>query len=421
MLNFFDKAAASRAHSEGLRQDLGFMIPKITDAVVNLPPVSGVESQGGIEMEVTSLGTKRRLYSAGLIVALLTSTAFAQERSSDFQGRHLVGVRANPPGMTLTLEIEGDQRSFRLGETIPLLLIFHLPPGNFSNFSRIDRDISGDETRFVFEDTSQVVDPFLRHRTLLTRLGGGIVGSSCGGVALATRIEARVDLNQWVRFVHPGRYRFFAETNELTSAPSGRSHLMTSSVLELEIAPAAPEWQQETLEKSLAAIQSADPNEQRRGCRALRYLDTRGSLAALLDQWPIFSDICSRNLFRAVVESDQDFAEILRQMDERIADPGYPVLPGFVGARAYALLLSGLHPIRNGMLQTANYQSATQLLRQLPLKVGIARAPSLVSAFHWDAYSGTGVPPLLGKEQAEALAASSGSSSAYGTRTRSRS
>ena len=339
----------------------------------------------------------------GLLTILLTTSIFAQVRVADFEGRQTAGLAANRPERTLTLEIEGGERPFRVGETIPLTLIYQTPGEGYYSPGRISRGPSSDRNRFVLEQSSEVIDPILRYRTLLESQGMGF-GGGVGGMATSARIEVITDLNQWVRFIHPGRYRLFVESglfNTGTPHPAGD---LTSNILDLEILAADPEWQRKTLEDSLGAVRSDDPIKRERGCRALRHLDTRRSLEAILDLWPSTDQFSCRDLFRAVVESDLSFVETVKQMDARMADPAYPVSPGFVDAHAHARLLAHLNSVQRGMLQTARYESATELLRLIPLKTGDARRQSLFTVLQWDEQLRRGGTPFLERKQAEVLA-----------------
>src|SRR5262249_32799665 len=68
-------------------------------------------------------------------------------------------------------------------------------------------------------------------------------------------IDVRVDLNEWLRFDRPGRYRLYAVSSRLAYGTTWRPlEPMTSSIVEFEVVPADPAWAAQTLERATATL-----------------------------------------------------------------------------------------------------------------------------------------------------------------------
>jgi hypothetical protein len=163
------------------------------------------------------------------------------------------------PGIRLEVRARSDQRTFRIGEIIPLELRFSSTIGDKYRLSTQHGDRSGRNNMdtYAVEPRSGWQDPLdLYYRT------GVFIGGGIGGIAWlsAESILITADLNEWVRFDQPGDYRLTVKSRRVRDDGMRSDQLVVeSNEVLLHIIAATPEWQEETLREALAVLAKSAP------------------------------------------------------------------------------------------------------------------------------------------------------------------
>ncbi|MGH9585713.1 MAG: hypothetical protein ACRD3F_02085, partial [Acidobacteriaceae bacterium] len=171
-----------------------------------------------------------------------------------------VPAMAQDSGPQLTLTTANGQTTFRIGERIPLELVFTGPSNG-----RYQVEMGSEERRpgFTFEDVKVSpeggwADPLKIYIESLMGYGGDYLSSD---VRLSAKPEViPMDLNEWVRFDEPGRYQVVVTTRRVADLTARRAVMppqsglvLTSSPIEIQIVQATAAWQK----AKLAEIESA--------------------------------------------------------------------------------------------------------------------------------------------------------------------
>jgi len=108
-------------------------------------------------------------------ILFLAQHSFAET----FDSRHARALSANPPDLHFRLEAAGGQRTFRIGDRIPLKLAFSSDSIERYKLDNATRDRSGrvPTEEFVME-REDVTDPCQDYFGVLGWLGGGARGYS---------------------------------------------------------------------------------------------------------------------------------------------------------------------------------------------------------------------------------------------------
>jgi hypothetical protein len=191
----------------------------------------------------------------------------------------------------VTLEVIFPKRTFARGEVIPMTLRFHTErPGVFAvNNASSDRSGRLSIDQFHLDHADGTTDPLADYyRTISGYIGGGLSAE----IALETRVDVPVTLNEWIRFDQPGTYRVQVESGRVVyRGYRGLPPMaVTSTETELEIVDADPEVEARTLAEASATIDrvaaqlggrvasytelSESRDELDRALRVLRCLDT---------------------------------------------------------------------------------------------------------------------------------------------------
>jgi hypothetical protein len=169
------------------------------------------------------------------------------------------------------LETAGGQRTFRLGERIPLTLSFSsdTPEKYKLNGATYDRSGRLPTEEFVL-DRDDVADPSEEY------FGTGVMSWLGGGLRTSPVLEAKpstieVDLNDWFRFDRAGRYRLYLKSHRLQRAAApGESRERTiqfapvSNTIELELIEDAT-WHITKLAGIRGILEQPEPARRRPG------------------------------------------------------------------------------------------------------------------------------------------------------------
>lgn len=180
-------------------------------------------------------------------LALLPAGITAQTVS--FDSRHAGDIARNPPDLHFRLDVAGGQRTFHMGERIPLVLSFSSDtPAKYKlNAATYDRGGRLPTEEFVMEQAAS--DPYIDYfgAGVLGGLGGGIRGYP---VLDREAVTIELELNQWFRFERPGLYRLYLKSHRLTrEAAPGEADRETvefaavSNIVEIEILSADAAWE----------------------------------------------------------------------------------------------------------------------------------------------------------------------------------
>ena len=151
----------------------------------------------------------RFLPLAALALFVVGSDAFAAE---PFVARHREAVAANPRPVALEIKVVGTSSRFHMGETIGLSLsLSSSVPNRYSggDFQTERNDQCGGLGTFVV-DRAEAVDPLYGYFNAgESRLISLSCLSSGPGFLDEKPRGATIDLNKWLRFDKPGKYRIY--------------------------------------------------------------------------------------------------------------------------------------------------------------------------------------------------------------------
>lgn len=284
----------------------------------------------------------------------------------------------------LTAAIRGGQSTFRIGEVIPLELSFtSTAPGKYQ-FDNATYDRSGrlhSET-FAVEPRSGWDDPLeLYFRSYQCFIGGGL-----RGIETLSNKPALVhlELNEWIRFKEPGRYRITVTSSRLSQNKASflSSVPITSNELAFTIISPTKQWQDSTLKAAIAVLDGpapathvrldqSDPRPQ--AAKALRYLGTPPA---------------AREMARRITGGERDWEFKLglagspskdlglEEMKKLLADPNFPVTDLFLDAMSVIAVPDDAGEDRPAQKVKAEEQFRQDLALAVANKEGKARAVS---------------------------------------------
>jgi len=288
---------------------------------------------------------------------------------------------AQTPEVQLRLATASAQTSFRIGEPIALELSFtSTVPGRYSAFgSGTDRmGMEALSEVFAVSPSEGTADPLADYFK-----GGMVANGFFWSKVLSTEpLVVKKDLNQWLRFVRPGRYRLRAVSHRVSA--ERQPVQLESNQIEIELLD-DPAWRTAQLADASRLLRTVPKSgdstvfqQRMAAARQLWYLDTPESIresARLLDG----SDVQVDQLLRLGLISASRRRLALDVMQQLLADPAQAVSPDF---------LDTLHQLAPSTTQQLHAQLAAALER----KRGVAKAVSLKTLIQ-TADSSDSVPP----------------------------
>ena len=315
----------------------------------------------------------RHLVVTALAVLTLLSPILAQSVSG-----------SSPSDVHLTIKVRDNQLTFHIGEVIPLELAFTSNSRERYQLDMASYDRSGrlNEDKFVVEPSKGWDDPLdLYYRSYLGFIGGGLRGSK---VLSSQPAIISLELNEWVRFKEPGRYRVKVLSGRVFGVRSGLgigSLSVSSNELTLTIVLANKEWQDSTLKAAAVILDSSrsntvkpkqdDPRQQ--AIKTLRYL---GSADA------------AREMARRITGSEWDWnfeaglvgsparSVGLEEMEKLLIDPNFPVTDRFLGTMSVLALPEDVVDNVPAQREKAEAQFRQDLISAIGQKRGAALAVS---------------------------------------------
>lgn len=287
------------------------------------------------------------------------------------------------------LELRCSSSRFRVGEAIPLELVFTATTPKRYQLNMAPYDRSGRMSYDAFE-----VTPRQGTRDPLTAIfaSGFLLGGLTTYRFLSEAPETiHLDLNEWVSIDRPGIYRVSVTSHRVADLragqePMGKALELKSNQVVLEILPASPEWQRAKLLEIRARLSGKPlpaftPNDPRQAAiKALRYLGSEDAAREM-----------ARLLRGEDQQADWQFAfglvgsphrrEGLAEMQALLRSPDFPVSGPFV----YTMSLLDLDPDQPPEdLQTQREEALARihktLAEALSSKRGKARGVSLSTA-----------------------------------------
>jgi len=303
--------------------------------------------------------------------------------------------------VNLTVHTRGNESTLQVGQVIELELSFTSakPKAYQIDMATYDRSGRLNAETFAIKPAAGWEDPLeLYFHSWSGFIGGGLRGFD---VLSAKPTVIHLQLNEWVQFARPGQYRVTVTSGRVSRLSHqffGRGGIrVASNELLLTIAPATPEWQGQTLQSAVAALDGPKEADQRKeAIKALRYLGTPAAAREMADRlnepdlsWDYVLGIAGSPAREAALE----------EMRSLLRDPDFPISDQFLSTMAIAALpahATGDVPAQRDALETRFRQ---ELAAVLATKRNGALA---VSA---DTLAEGGVSPELRRKATEVLVA----------------
>lgn len=281
---------------------------------------------------------------------------------------------------SLQIETEDGQKTFHIGERIPLRLAFFNPEGQPY---LVDREPCGirycggflKPEAFEVQPVAGWSDPLATYFAQdFVMTGGGPPPQPP-----TKPLQVRLDLNEWVRFDEPGYYTVKVTSRRVASSSAGPNASL-SGAIDLHIVPASPEWQDARLQW-IRSIRDTYSREWSVAQEDLRYLATPAAVeemvSRLRDEHGPSNPIGYCTLCMGIIGLPEAMSKIAGvSMNRRIQEPDFPISPMFFNTITF--LRGG--PACRGELRPACPYDAVLWLKvdsALPRKKAEARAETL--------------------------------------------
>ena len=325
----------------------------------------------------------------------------------------------NSSEVTFHVSIEHGKSQFYLGEVIPLELTFtsKTPKRYQLNMARYDRSGRMSYERFLVNPDGGWSDPLRSYfNSSMGWMGGGLTGFD---FLSETPAKISLELNEWVQFDRPGKFRVSVQTSRVgeisgeASTPFDKPLSLTSNELELTIVSPIASWQEQTLREALAVLDAPpvppaakvpagadETSAKRQAVKTLRYLGTPAAGKELARHLRGEENSFDFDCMFGLVGSPQHEAA-LSEMRRLLADPDHPVSDLFLVTMSILSLNPDESPEVLREQRDQRYQAIrAELLDDLPRKRGNALAVSLYTALNR-----TGPQQAIPREESKQLAA----------------
>lgn len=287
-------------------------------------------------------------------VALGSSRCFGQTpklAEEDFDALQARQSTENPEGVQFRIRFKNDQTTFHHGELMKIELQFSsdLPDQYIVNNRGYDRSGRLNMDEYHLDRREGVEDPLHEY---LSTVGGMMGGGLFSTPQLGEKpVVIEQDINEWFRFGKPGKYRLYVRSprvgkgKDITDSLS-RTNVswIASNILEFEILPADPGWLSSKLQEAISLIDSTQNGEdQRSGCRLLRFLDSRAAVTEMIRRFNAEDSPC-RSEFEFGLVSFSDRSYVIEEMEKRLIAPDQPVTRAYIDTLSRVRLLRDYHP-----------------------------------------------------------------------------
>ena len=288
---------------------------------------------------------RRRLTAAtnllplvSLLLLLWTSPVTPQttvNRQDSTENRD--ALQGNPPGVTFTLRLKDGKTRFKQGELITIEMLFASTLPNTYQVQARTYDRSGrlQEDTYHVDPEVGTSDPLRDYfQSLFGYVGGGLMPFPPPTMEEKPYVIAQ-DLNEFVRFDKPGKYRLWVTNNRIARIDphnryrSAGQFQATSSTIEIEILPAEAEWQKQKVQEARAILNAEKPTDRRAACRALRFFNSEEAETEMIRQYRGNTDGCEGEFHLGLVSSPRrEF--VIHEMETRMTAPDHPVTSSFI-------------------------------------------------------------------------------------------
>ncbi|MBL8233315.1 MAG: hypothetical protein JNL98_32760 [Bryobacterales bacterium] len=243
-----------------------------------------------------------------------------------------------PDGVSFTLALKHGKTRFQVGETVTVEMRFR---GGLRAYL-LNPNPEGRTTRVSEYDTftsDGAVDPLF---DIPAQMSGGMARNfNFPPLGFHTQIIEQ-DVNEWLSFRKPGRYRIHAETRRVLIPGSAAPLMLRSEPLDIEIVAADPAWAAAELRRAVAilertpAYRNQKPGEPppppvpgarsdfERAARILRFLETREAVAHLVRFYSAELTY-GANQLRAGLFASPYRKEVIAQLERLLVAPDFPV------------------------------------------------------------------------------------------------
>jgi hypothetical protein len=183
-----------------------------------------------------------------------------------------------PAGITVTLRASGGRTQFRLGEIVPVELVFQSSTrGVYRIWEVPSREIMGEE----FDDFQ--VDPKEGAAVFPQRAASTYDGPTFEPIAIyGSPATVLLTLNDWVAFRKPGHYRITLETDRAVTGSPFKLVTLRSNAIEIDEVDPEPGWAEAQLSRASDLVSNSRPDYENDGARILRFLGTRQAADAMV-------------------------------------------------------------------------------------------------------------------------------------------
>ncbi len=158
-----------------------------------------------------------------------------------------------PPSLNLEARTENDQTVFHIGELVRLQLSYTASGAGYrASTASYDRGGRLGAEQYLVQPEAGWDDPLRSYFSLGAFMGGGLF--SLQPLSTKPYVLYR-DLNEWVRFNQPGRYRVVVSSTRASPTTYRLSQVnpeLRSNELWITLIPATAEWQAATLANAVA-------------------------------------------------------------------------------------------------------------------------------------------------------------------------
>jgi len=235
----------------------------------------------------------------------------------------------NPADLHFRLSFSGGRAQFHHGELIKVQYDLAADtPGKYrSGDLWYDLSDRSHYESFVSDRPADSADPLEGHWTIWETLYTAHM-TRRGGVTKNLTQDPAVeswDLNSYLRFDKPGKYRIYAVTRHVITDPSpGRDAYaggppIASNILELEILPDDPEWEASQLQHAIETMILAqqDVRERQTAVRSISFLQTPDALDAMATHYSGESRDADAMLLSGLI-GYHDRAAAVKRMEQQL-------------------------------------------------------------------------------------------------------
>ncbi|HEY3580157.1 MAG TPA: hypothetical protein VGK82_06415, partial [Pyrinomonadaceae bacterium] len=231
----------------------------------------------------------------------------------------------NLDGVSFTIRFKDNQRQFQQGELMRLELSFaSTKPHTFVvDAATYDRSGRLDCDNFVLDQYDAVVDPLYDY---FHSFMGFVAGGLRSIPELTEKPEViNADLNEWLRFDKPGRYRLYVVSSRVGRKDHRGKPLapVVSNIVEFEIVPADKKWASQQFAQAITAL--AKPGADDRGdCRTLRFLGIKAAVTEMIKRSRGEPHGCDFDFsFGLIGSPHRDF--VIEELEKALSAPEQPV------------------------------------------------------------------------------------------------